>query len=1141
MGPHRAEAGLSALIESTEDLIWSVDLDRRLLTFNRAVLEEIQRNYGVRPALGLRLEDLLPPARAVLWPPFYERALSEGSFRAEYALNHGRTLELAFNRIVQDGQTTGISVFGKDTTERKTAEAALRDAEEKYRDMFEGALEGIFRISLEGKPLAANPALARMLGFDSPREFMAEVADTGRQVWMEPDGRSQYLQRLEQYDVVREYECQFKRVDGHAIWVSVNGRKVYGKDGRALYTEGFIEDVTERKRMQDALRRSEEKFARAFRGSPAAMLVAKIESGGHRIIDVNEAFERATGYPREDVLGHFAQEFALFSDPGEFEEYLTQLGERGRIRNLEFHFRRRSGDIGTGLISAESIELDGQPSIIVSTIDITEQKAAERDRRQSERRYQSLFNSMQEGVALHKLIRSGGAPENYILLDVNRRFEELLGMRREQVVNRLGTDVYAAEAAPFLKEYASVVEGGMPLQLETYFPPMDKHFIVSVTAIEEDLFATIFFDITEQKRTQERYQLISENTADVIWMWDVEAGRCVYVSPSVEQLRGFSPAETMAQSLDQAMPGDSYRIIAAELQRCRAAVESGDESARIQKNEIEFLRKDGTTVPTATVTRLVSDVRGKVRYVTGVTRDITDLKRAEAEKARIEDELRQSQKLESVGRLAAGVAHDFNNLLTVINGYSRLLLGSLKADDPLRGGLEEIHKAGERAAALIQQLLAFSRKQILQPRVLDLNRVVEGMRPMLVRLMGEDVELCVQLHAEPTTICADPHQLEQVLMNLAVNSRDAMPDGGRFSIETGFVEWDESQAQLHPGAHAGPYVMLAVSDTGEGMSEETRGHIFEPFFTTKEVGRGTGLGLSTIHGIVEQSGGYVEVASEPGKGTTFKIYLPGAVDPRADSVAQEAVLAMGGKETVLVVEDQAAVREYAAAALESYGYRTILAASAEEALALCQREGQRIDLILADVVMPGLSGRELADRLKQRGQEIKVLFMSGYTDDTIVHHGVQRKEAQFIQKPFAPEQLAVKVREVLRAADRPARILVADDEAGVRGFLRLVLESGGYQVMEASNGKMALEEARAGHVDLMITDLVMPEQEGIETIQILRKDPAMADIGIIAISGALGGQFLEVAQMLGAQAVLSKPVSAELLLAKVAEVLKSRR
>jgi hypothetical protein len=1116
-----------------------VDLNYGLLTFNRAFQDHMQRSHGVRPAPGMRPEDLLPPARAALWPPLFERALSEGPFRVEYSLFDGRIVELAFNRIVQDGETTGISIFGKDLSDRKTAEKRLLDAERQYRDIFEGAFEGIYRATLEGATLVANPAMAKMLGYASAQEVVSTITDSARQVWLDSSERARFRQLLEQHGAVRGYECRWKRKDGTALWVSLSSRKVCGQDGRAPCIEGFIEDITERKRTEDALRKSEERFAMAFRSSPAAMLLIKVEDDGRPIVDVNEAFEQSSGYRREEVIGRSAQELGLFADPREYDEYQKQFGGTGRIRNFEFHFRRKTGDIGTGLISTELMQLGGEPWVISATIDITERKAAEHDRRQSERQYRSLFDSMQEGVALQRLICTGGVPDNYILLDINRRGEELLGMRREDVVNKLATAVYGTEAAPYLKEYAAVVQGGRPLQFEMYFPPMHKHFFISVAAMGEDLFATIFFDVTEQRKAQERYKLISENAADVIWMWDLEEDRCVYVSPSVRQLRGFSPEEVMAQPIDQALTAHACQMAASEIESRRAALESGDERARIRTSEVEYLRKDGTTVVTETATKLVSDARGKVRYLVGVSRDITELKRAEAEKAKIEDQLRQAQKLESVGRLAAGVAHDFNNLLTVINGFSQLLLGRLKAGDPLREGLEEIHRAGERAAGLTQQLLAFSRKQVLQPRVLDLNGVVEEMRPMLARLMGDNVELCVQLHAEAAAICADPHQLEQALMNLAVNSRDAMPQGGRFSIETGFVEWGESHVQLRPGAHAGPYVALTVSDTGVGMSEETRGHVFEPFFTTKEVGKGTGLGLSTVHGMVEQSGGYVEVDSQLGRGATFKIYMPKVVDARADSEKPAAVPVLGGGETVLVVEDQAKVRKFVIAALRAYGYQTMEAANAGEALLLCERECERIDLVLTDVVMPSMSGREMAERLKERWPGIKVIFMSGYTDDTIAHHGVLLKDAEFIQKPFSPEQLAVKVREMLAVPDRAARIVVADDEAGVRSFLRLVLESGGYEVIEAANGRQALEEALAGRVDLVITDLVMPEQEGLETIRALRKKAP--GIAVIAISGALGGQFLEVARMLGAYAVLRKPLSAELLLAKVAEVLKPRR
>ena len=518
-------------------------------------------------------------------------------------------------------------------------------------------------------------------------------------------------------------------------------------------------------------------------------------------------------------------------------------------------------------------------------------------------------------------------------------------------------------------------------------------------------------------------------------------------------------------------------------------------------------------------------------------RDISERKQAGEERKKLQAQLIQAQKMESIGRLAGGVAHDFNNLLTVINGYSRMLLDTLSAEDPGRESLEEVLKAGERAAGLTQQLLAFSRKQILQPRVLDFNRVVLELQPMLARLVGEDVELCVKLHDGAATVFADPGQLEQVIMNLAVNARDAMPGGGRLRIETAVKEAGKGPAEWHPGARAG-YVMLAVSDNGVGIAEETRRRMFEPFFTTKGTGKGTGLGLSMVQGIVEQSGGYLEVDSEPGRGTTFGIYLPRVADATDDAVKIKGapVATPGGNETVLVVEDQAEVRKYAADALKTYGYKVIQAENEADALLFCAREP--IDLVLTDVVMPNVSGRELAEHVLQQRPGMKVLFMSGYTDDAVENRGVLRKGAGFIQKPFSPSQLADKVRETL-AADRAARILVADDEPGVRSFLRLVLEGGGYEVIEAANGREALKAARAGQVDVVITDLVMPEQEGIETIQALRKDDA--GIGIIAISGAFGGEYLGVAHRMGAESVLKKPVSPAVLLAKVAEVLKSRR
>jgi PAS domain S-box-containing protein len=385
------------------------------------------------------------------------------------------------------------------------------------------------------------------------------------------------------------------------------------------------------------------------------------------------------------------------------------------------------------------------------------------------------------------------------------------------------------------------------------------------------------------------------------------------------------------------------------------------------------------------------------------------------ERKQLQEQLHQAQKLESIGRLAGGVAHDFNNLLTVINGYSDLILQKLDQSDRNWSRVDQIRKAGDRAAELTRQLLAFSRKQLIQPKALDVNALIRETEPMLRRLLPETIEIFLQLSSGAIQVMADPGQLHRVLLNLAVNARDAMPEGGKLIVETAGVELDEQYASGHAGVIPGPYVMLAVSDTGVGMSEEVREHIFEPFFTTKRKGAGTGLGLSTVYGIVRQNGGWIWVYSEPERGATFKIHFPrihAAAQPEAEARQADSGR---GRETVLVVEDQANVRELAREVLESYGYRVLDAAHGAEALQLSEDHEGRIDLMLTDVVMPGMTGRELAGRMKALRPDIKVLYMSGYTENVIARQGVLESGIAFIPKPLTPEALATKVRETLEA------------------------------------------------------------------------------------------------------------------------------
>jgi nitrogen-specific signal transduction histidine kinase/ActR/RegA family two-component response regulator len=396
---------------------------------------------------------------------------------------------------------------------------------------------------------------------------------------------------------------------------------------------------------------------------------------------------------------------------------------------------------------------------------------------------------------------------------------------------------------------------------------------------------------------------------------------------------------------------------------------------------------------------------------------VTEQKRAEEALQKSEEQLRQVQKLESVGRLAGGIAHDFNNMLTAINGYSDLILTQLEEDSPWRSKVQDIKKAGERSALLTQQLLAFSRKQVLQTKVLDLNEIITDTTKMLRHLIGEDIQLYRRLNVKLGRIQADPGQISQVIMNLAVNARDAMPKGGHLTIKTDNVYLNEESPERHHTTQQGNFVLLAVSDNGEGMDYETQEHIFEPFFTTKEVGKGTGLGLATVYGIVKQSAGNIWVYSEMGVGTAFKIYLPRVaeeVDEEETKHPSDSLLK--GSETILLVEDEEMVRMLARRILEECGYTVFEAGNGAEALALCDKHDCHIDLLMTDVVMPQMGGRELAERFAAVYPRMRILFTSGYTDDAVVRHGVIETGMNFIQKPFTLDALARKIREVLDAS-----------------------------------------------------------------------------------------------------------------------------
>lgn len=501
------------------------------------------------------------------------------------------------------------------------------------------------------------------------------------------------------------------------------------------------------------------------------------------------------------------------------------------------------------------------------------------------------------------------------------------------------------------------------------------------------------------RREREFVRLVLDTDPNLIFVKDA-AGTFVRANKALADLYGTTPEAMVGRAagggLASPKEAAEFRRVEQEVLRTGRAVAVDEVNTRpdgrvfwFHTIKVPLALPDGTT------------------HVLGISADITERKQ-------LEGQFRQSQKMEAIGRLAAGVAHDFNNMLTVINGYSEITLAVLPPFDPLRDAIDQIRQAGERAALLTRQLLAFSRKQVLRPVTLSVNALLADMESMLRRLIGEDLDLTIRTAPGLWQVRADAGQLEQVVMNLCINARDAMANGGQLTVETANVVLDRSYVGLHPEAHAGDHVLLAVSDTGCGMDGPTRAQIFEPFFTTKGPDKGTGLGLATVFGIVKQSGGHVEVYSEPGLGSTFKVYLP---RDRTGAPSGERRLEMqtvpGGTETVLLAEDEDGVRAFVTLVLQGKGYTVLEARHGAEALAICEGHEGPIDLLVTDVVMPNMSGRETAERLRAARPEMKVLYLSGYTDDAVVRHGVLEAESPFLQKPFSPNALARKVRAVL--------------------------------------------------------------------------------------------------------------------------------
>jgi two-component system cell cycle sensor histidine kinase/response regulator CckA len=783
--------------------------------------------------------------------------------------------------LMQLAQVASVAVENARLYEQaKQNEKRLNEREEELRLILEATQVGVWHENLNSGEVRWSEGLEALLGVEGT-EFTGTYDELIGMV--HPDDRKGVeasVQRSLGGDGLFFGDFRILCPDKTTRWLTGKGKVSFDENGRAISRFGVAIDIQERKEADEKLHASEQRFASAFNLSPLPMHIISLENTHYMY--VNDSFLLATGYTRDEVIGKTGDDLNLWVSAEERAKIFGIFKQEGRLNNIEFKYRRKNGEIHTGLGSSETIILDGIPCALSVINDITERKRAEEDR--------------------------------------------------------------------------------------------DRFFTVSL-----DMLCLMNF-----------------------------SGYFKRLNPAWEKTLGYTNEELMSRSyIHFVHPDDRERTL-----ELGTRIKEGE---NIQAFENRYVCKNGS------IKWLLWSVTPypEQQLIYAVAHDITERKRAEEEWRKAEENLRQAQKMDAIGRLAGGVAHDFNNLMTAVIGYSEMALRKAEPGSLISNDILEIKKAGERAASLTSQLLAFGRKQMLQPKILNFNSVLENINKMLRRLIGEHIEIAVIPDPQLGLVKADPGQIEQVIVNLVVNARDAMPDGGKLTLETANVHISDEYAFNQLEVTPGHYVMFAMTDTGCGMDMKTLAKIFEPFYTTKEFGKGTGLGLSMVYGIIKQSGGHIAVYSEPGVGTTIKLYLP-RIDEEQVAPAPEIEVHPLEKsdKTILLVEDEKVVRDLIAKILRDLGYEVLIAENGKEALELATIHIEKIALVISDLVMPQMGGKELAEKLLPMAPRLKMIFMSGYTEKAIFHQGVLTTNMIFLQKPFSYEALASKVREVLHSEDR---------------------------------------------------------------------------------------------------------------------------
>jgi PAS domain S-box-containing protein len=962
----------------------------------------------------------------------------------EFRTKSGTTLVGEFSaELIELAGVSYLLAITRDISHRRRAEQVLRDSELRYRTLFEHNLAGVFRSTIAGHLVDCNSAFASIFGYT--REDM--LARPAYDFYFDRSERDAFVKLLFEHGSLSNFELRLRRKDGQPVWVLENVSVLADSSGQPAFIEGTLIDISERKEAEEQVRLQ----AAALEAAANQIIITDPDG---KILWVNPAFTRQTGYSSAAVIGQNPRILKSGIHPASFYEKMWKAIRTGQVWSGEITNRRKDGTLFTDEMTITPVRgSSGKISYFVAIKqDITERKRAEimlaGEKRALEKiaRGENLLNvletltrSSEEIVPGMKglfLLMDSDGPEgsghlrNPVGPDLPEAYRRAVdGMRIGPAAGSCGTaafrkqpvivedtqidplwadfrelaaahDLRACWSTPILSAKGDVLGTFAMYHREPRRPTPQEWQAIERICYLAGIAISRSRSEEATRESEARYRNFVENATYGIYR-SSQDGRFLQVNPALVRILGYdSPEELLALNLDRDVyyhPADRSALLDRHLRE-----------NRIAGVEVEWKRKDGKTILVRLSGRQMRDPQGNIREFEAIAEDITERRAAE-------QQLRMAQKYEAIGQLAGGIAHDFNNVIGAVMGWADLALEECPPESPIRGRLEKIRAQADRAAALTKQLLAFARRQMLEPRVVNLNEIVAEVSSLLDKVIGKDIELKTRLAPELHATRADPTQIEQVLMNLCLNARDAMPKGGTLVIETSNFDVDAVYTSHYPYARLGRYAVLSVSDTGVGMDAKVLEHVFEPFFTTKKLGKGTGLGLATVYGIVKQHGGFINVCSELGHGSTFKAYLPAVEAPVSEHKLPEvSEPARGGTETILVAEDHTGISAMARELLERLGYRVLLAGDGEEAVRLFQQEKEQIALALLDVVMPKLSGPEAYTRMCAIRSELPVIFATGYSAESAPLLGkLAEKGVTILQKPYSPRVLARRIRELL--------------------------------------------------------------------------------------------------------------------------------